>query len=43
VAIVTFTDVDVVRHPLVMRIVRAYNARDARTHKPSPPRNEGEA
>ena len=43
VAVITFTETDVVRHPLVMRIVRAYNARDARARKPSPPPNEGEA
>ena len=29
IAFCTFTDVDVVRHPLVARIVRAYEARDA--------------
>ena len=28
IAFCTFTDVDVVRHPLVARIVRAYEARD---------------
>ncbi len=31
---VRFTDVDVVRHPLVTRIVRAYNARDNRLVPP---------
>jgi len=30
VAITEFTEDDVVRHPLVQRIVRAYAARDAR-------------
>ena len=34
IGIVRFTDADVVRHPLVGRIVRAYEARDA---KPKPP------
>jgi phosphate starvation-inducible PhoH-like protein len=29
IAFCNFTDVDVVRHPLVARIVRAYDARDA--------------
>lgn len=29
----TFTDVDVVRHPLVQRIVRAYDSRDAERHR----------
>jgi phosphate starvation-inducible PhoH-like protein len=43
VAIVRFTDADVVRHPLVARIVRAYNERDARTDRAVPPANEGEA
>jgi phosphate starvation-inducible PhoH-like protein len=28
IGIVRFTEADVVRHPLVMRIVRAYEARD---------------
>ena len=30
VAVVTFTDADVVRHPLVTRVVKAYNAADRR-------------
>jgi phosphate starvation-inducible PhoH-like protein len=34
-----FTDVDVVRHPLVQRIIRAYEKRDASRH---PPRNDDE-
>ncbi|MDX2102124.1 MAG: PhoH family protein [Alphaproteobacteria bacterium] len=34
VAFVRFTDADVVRHPLVTRIVRAYNALDARLTPP---------
>ena len=29
IAFVNFTDVDVVRHPLVAKIVRAYDARDS--------------
>jgi phosphate starvation-inducible PhoH-like protein len=29
IGLCTFTDVDVVRHPLVARVVRAYEARDA--------------
>jgi phosphate starvation-inducible PhoH-like protein len=29
-----FTDVDVVRHPLVQRIIRAYDARDAQRREP---------
>ena len=37
VAMVHFTDADIVRHPLVTRIVRAYDAREAR----SKPRVEG--
>jgi phosphate starvation-inducible PhoH-like protein len=28
--VIHFSDVDVVRHPLVQRIVRAYDERDAR-------------
>ena len=34
-----FTDADVVRHPLVTRIVRAYNAKDPRLIRPKP--NQG--
>ena len=30
IGMVRFSDVDVVRHPLVQRIVRAYDERDAR-------------
>jgi phosphate starvation-inducible protein PhoH and related proteins len=38
----TFTDVDVVRHPLVARIVRAYDERDARrSHAARPRADEG--
>jgi phosphate starvation-inducible PhoH-like protein len=33
IAMVNFTDVDVVRHPLVSRIVRAYDRRDRKRHK----------
>jgi phosphate starvation-inducible PhoH-like protein len=36
-AIVRFNEGDVVRHPLVTRIVRAYNARDNRLVVPPPP------
>ncbi len=32
-SIIRFSDTDIVRHPLVSRIVRAYEARDARTRK----------
>ena len=32
VTLTHFTDVDVVRHALVTRIVQAYNGRDARTN-----------
>jgi phosphate starvation-inducible PhoH-like protein len=32
-SIIRFTDVDIVRHPLVSRIVRAYEARDAKSKK----------
>jgi phosphate starvation-inducible PhoH-like protein len=39
IQITFFTDVDVVRHPLVARIVRAYEARDAqRAEEDRPPR-----
>jgi phosphate starvation-inducible PhoH-like protein len=38
ITMVEFTDADVVRHPLVTRIVRAYNARDPRLM----PKSEGE-
>jgi phosphate starvation-inducible PhoH-like protein len=31
-----FTDVDVVRHPLVMQVIRAYEQRGGQHHKPSP-------
>jgi phosphate starvation-inducible protein PhoH len=31
---VRFTDADVVRHPMVTRIVRAYNAQDNRLAQP---------
>jgi phosphate starvation-inducible PhoH-like protein len=31
-----FTDVDVVRHPLVMQIIRAYEQKGGERHKPSP-------
>jgi phosphate starvation-inducible protein PhoH and related proteins len=34
-SIIRFTDVDIVRHPLVSRIVRAYEARDAKSKKES--------
>jgi len=34
ITVVEFTDADVVRHPLVTRIVRAYNARDPRLIAP---------
>ena len=34
-SITRFTDVDIVRHPLVSRIVRAYEARDAKPKKES--------
>jgi phosphate starvation-inducible protein PhoH and related proteins len=37
IGMVRFTEVDIVRHPLVTRIVRAYDARDAK----SKPRPEG--
>jgi len=37
IGMVRFTEVDIVRHPLVTRIVRAYDARDAK----SKPRSEG--
>ncbi|HEX3970591.1 MAG TPA: PhoH family protein, partial [Stellaceae bacterium] len=33
IAMVNFTDVDVVRHPLVARIVRAYDKHDRKRHK----------
>jgi phosphate starvation-inducible protein PhoH and related proteins len=33
IAMVNFTDVDVVRHPLVSRIVRAYDRHDRKRHK----------
>jgi phosphate starvation-inducible PhoH-like protein len=33
IAMVNFTDVDVVRHPLVARIVRAYDRHDRKRHK----------
>ncbi len=40
IATTFFTDVDVVRHPLVARIVRAYEARDAqRAEEERPPRS----
>src|SRR5262249_62204720 len=31
IGMVRFTDADIVRHPLVSRIVRAYDARDAKS------------
>ncbi|MBM3546714.1 MAG: PhoH family protein [Alphaproteobacteria bacterium] len=34
ITVIEFTDADVVRHPLVTRIVRAYNARDPRLIAP---------
>jgi len=34
-SIIRFTEVDIVRHPLVTRIVRAYEARDAKPRKES--------
>jgi hypothetical protein len=37
IAFCTFTDVDVVRHPLVARIVRAYDARDSRAEAAGAP------
>jgi phosphate starvation-inducible protein PhoH and related proteins len=37
IGMVHFTEVDIVRHPLVTRIVRAYDARDAK----SKPRSAG--
>ena len=37
VAMVAFQEEDVVRHPLVTRIVNAYNRRDAATSEKSPP------
>jgi phosphate starvation-inducible protein PhoH and related proteins len=36
VAVVEFTEADVVRHPLVSRIVRAYDERDRRLKSPQP-------
>jgi len=33
ISICSFTSADVVRHPLVQRIVEAYDARDVRTHR----------
>jgi phosphate starvation-inducible protein PhoH and related proteins len=33
ISMVNFTDVDVVRHPLVSRIVRAYDRHDRKRHK----------
>jgi phosphate starvation-inducible PhoH-like protein len=38
VAVVTFTEADVVRHPLVSRIVRAYDERDRRRKAAAPRR-----
>ncbi len=35
IAVVEFTDADVVRHPLVMRIVHAYEARDRARRQPA--------
>ena len=40
VAFIRFTDADVLRHPLVMRIVKAYEARDRRRVGGSPPPDE---
>ena len=36
VGIITFSDADVVRHPLVARIVRAYDQRDRARSRPIP-------
>jgi phosphate starvation-inducible PhoH-like protein len=40
IAIVKFNDTDVVRHPLVSRIVRAYDRRDRKRHKKDDDANE---
>lgn len=41
VAFVRFSDADVLRHPLVTRIVKAYDARDRRHAAPAPSRGKG--
>jgi len=40
VTVTEFTDVDVVRHPLVTRIVARYNAKDPRLIRPKPAEGE---